>query len=370
MTATTLILVLLATFNLTVLVMKIWGDRFPQPRARTLHADWLQGWRNTQKPLNRFWLQFAITFVIMLIFNATGEMLVGFLVFLRILVFCAGFRRVKQQMAEPSGSVAAITPLAQSGAFEAGTGSAGAASLSAPPTNRIVRKNQLILGGVVIVCAIAALFGFLHSRESAEPSAAETQQEEALLKSMSEPVTLSEQASADQQQANAAPVTSEQGAKTTQEPATAMAAAPLQAQAPEATITTRPAAEPDNAPPQAFPAARLEPKQPTTLSGDTYGNVVASFFPGEKAEDAMMDALGKVNSSLSVDSIDYMGYPAYSLECEKDGQCVNGTGTPFGSVADVAREMFPVNPADVERFGLKCNVVCYDSQGLIIGRAP
>jgi len=108
----------------------------------------------------------------------------------------------------------------------------------------------------------------------------------------------------------------------------------------------------------------------TSLTGNTYGNVVASYFPGESNLDAVMDGLLKINSSLSVDGIDILGYPTYSLECEKNGQCVNGTGTPFGSVADNAKEMFPVNPADIRQYGLKCDVICYDSQGQIIGRAP
>lgn len=106
------------------------------------------------------------------------------------------------------------------------------------------------------------------------------------------------------------------------------------------------------------------------LTRDTYGNAVASYFPGESAQDALTDGLSKINSSLSVDDVEYLGYPTYSLECEKSGQCVNGTGTPFGSVTDVAKEMFPVNPLDIRKYALKCNVICYDSQGQIIGSAP
>ena len=83
-----------------------------------------------------------------------------------------------------------------------------------------------------------------------------------------------------------------------------------------------------------------------------------------------MDGLSKINSSISVDSIDTLGYPAYSLECEKNDQCFNGTGTPFGSTGDNAKEMFPVNPADIQQYGLKCDLICYDSQGRIIGRDP
>jgi len=99
MDTVTLILILLATFNLSQLVMKVWGNQFPQPYARNLHANWLQGWRNTEKPRSRFWIQFAITFAIMTAFNLAGQMFVGFLVFVRLMVFCMGYRLAKQQLA-------------------------------------------------------------------------------------------------------------------------------------------------------------------------------------------------------------------------------------------------------------------------------
>lgn len=99
MDAVTLILMLLAAFNLSQLVMKVWGNRFPQPYARNLHANWMQGWRNTQKPQSRFWIQFAITFAIMTAFNLAGQVFIGFLVFVRLIVFCVGYRWVKQQLA-------------------------------------------------------------------------------------------------------------------------------------------------------------------------------------------------------------------------------------------------------------------------------
>jgi len=104
MDTVTLILILLAAFNLSLLVMKVWGDKFPQPHARNLHANWLQGWRNTPKPLNRFWVQFAITFAIMMAFNIAGEMFVGFLVFVRLIVFCIGYRLANQQLARAYAS--------------------------------------------------------------------------------------------------------------------------------------------------------------------------------------------------------------------------------------------------------------------------
>jgi hypothetical protein len=100
MDAVTLILVVLAAFNLSMLVMKVWGDKFPQPHARNLHANWLQGWRNTQRPLRRFWIQVIVTFLIMMLFNVSGEMFVGFLVFVRLMVYCIGYKRAKKQIAQ------------------------------------------------------------------------------------------------------------------------------------------------------------------------------------------------------------------------------------------------------------------------------
>lgn len=100
MDAVTLILILLTTFNTTMLVMKVWGDKFPQPHARKLHANWLQGWRNTQNPVRRFWIQVIVMFVIMMLFNAADQALVGFLVLVRLIVYCIGYRRAKQQVSQ------------------------------------------------------------------------------------------------------------------------------------------------------------------------------------------------------------------------------------------------------------------------------
>jgi len=100
MDAVTLILILLTAFNLSMLIMKVWGDKFPQPHARNLHANWLQGWRNTQKPLRRFWVQVILMFLIMMLFNVADEMFVGFLVFVRLIVYCMGYKRAKQQLAQ------------------------------------------------------------------------------------------------------------------------------------------------------------------------------------------------------------------------------------------------------------------------------
>jgi antitoxin component YwqK of YwqJK toxin-antitoxin module len=137
----------------------------------------------------------------------------------------------------------------------------------------------------------------------------------------------------------------------------------------------QPASGNEASPPQPALAQRPTPATATqnsapSLTSTTYGNVVASYFPGESAEDAVRDGLSKIKSSLSVSGIDYLGYPDYELECGKDGQCFNGTGTPFGDVADNAKEMFPVNPADIQQYALQCHVICHDSQGQIIGSAP
>jgi hypothetical protein len=100
MDAVTLILILLTAFNLSMLFMKVWGDKFPQPYARNLHANWLQGWRNTQKPVRRFWIQVTVMFLIMMAFNVADQMFVGFMVFVRLLVYCMGYKRAKQKLAQ------------------------------------------------------------------------------------------------------------------------------------------------------------------------------------------------------------------------------------------------------------------------------
>jgi amino acid transporter len=97
METVTLVLILLASFNLSMLVMKVWGDRFPQPHARNMHANWLQSWRNTQKPQRRFWVQIIVMFLVMMLFITTNEMFVGFLVFGRLIIYCMGYKRAKQQ---------------------------------------------------------------------------------------------------------------------------------------------------------------------------------------------------------------------------------------------------------------------------------
>jgi hypothetical protein len=54
-----------------------------------------------------------------------------------------------------------------------------------------------------------------------------------------------------------------------------------------------------------------------------------------------------IHSELSVTDIAPSGYPEYQVECEANGQCVGATGTSMGAAADVAKEMFLVNPADI-----------------------
>lgn len=104
---------------------------------------------------------------------------------------------------------------------------------------------------------------------------------------------------------------------------------------------------------------------------NTYGNVVATFYPGKSPLDAIDDALVSIHSGLTVMDMAPSGYPEYQVECEKNGQCVGGTGTPMGTTSDVAKEMFPVNPADVGQGGVTCGqYICNDGKGNVIGRAP
>lgn len=107
------------------------------------------------------------------------------------------------------------------------------------------------------------------------------------------------------------------------------------------------------------------------LTKSTYGNLVASFYPGKSPLDAIDDALVSIHSELTVLDIAPSGYPEYQVECESNEQCVSGTGTPMGTASDVAKEMLPVNPADVGQGGITCGqYICNDGKGNVIGRAP
>lgn len=107
------------------------------------------------------------------------------------------------------------------------------------------------------------------------------------------------------------------------------------------------------------------------VTTNTYGNVVASFYPGKSPLDAIDDALVSIHSELTVLDMAPSGYPEYQIECESNGQCVGGTGTPMGTASEVAKEMFPVNSADVGQGGITCGqYICVDGKGNVIGRAP
>ena len=84
---------------------------------------------------------------------------------------------------------------------------------------------------------------------------------------------------------------------------------------------------------------------------------------------AIDDALVSIHSESTVMDMAPSGYPEYQVECESHGQCVGGAGTPMGIAADVAKEMFPVNTADVGQGGITCGqYICHDGKGNVIGR--
>jgi len=122
---------------------------------------------------------------------------------------------------------------------------------------------------------------------------------------------------------------------------------------------------------QAVPA----PKPiPAGLTPNTYGNEVGKFFPKDQDNPQMaaQEALDAIpGSNLNIDNVNQQGYPTYGMECEGDGHCINNGGLNLGSEADAAKMMFPVNPADIGRFGIMCDqYLCRDSQGNVIGRKP
>lgn len=368
MDAVTLILTLLTAFNLSVMVMKAYGDKFPQPNVRARHAGWLQGWRNTQKPLQRYWIQVAIMFAIMVLFDFAGLMFAGFLVFVRLIVFVLGYKRAKLQIAQATPPHAPLTTNSQQTVQAEEPPSHApvveqsptpqAAVLQAPPLpagKGSTSKGAWVLLTVIVVCATAAFLGYLYTRSHP-------------LDNYVGSVPDNSPASSDTTSALSGVLgdsggdTHASGATTTSEPApqAAQVQQPTQApsqQAMQQAVQRDMAAQPQGGNPK--------------VTTNTYGNVVASFYPGKSPLDAIGDALVSIHSELTVMDIAPSGYPEYQVECESNGQCVGGTGTPMGAAVDVAKEMFPVNPSDVGQGGIACNqYICNDGKGNVIGRAP
>ena len=70
---------------------------------------------------------------------------------------------------------------------------------------------------------------------------------------------------------------------------------------------------------------------------------------------------------LSVTAINHEGYPVYALTCA-NGRCSNGTLGDQGTVQQVSVAMTVVRQVDIRRYGYKCDVICTDKAGNIIGR--
>ena len=378
MDAVTLILTLLTAFNLSVMVMKAYGDKFPQPNVRAKHAGWLQGWRNTQKPIQRYWIQVAIMFAIMLLFNFAGLMFAGFLVFVRLIVFVLGYKRAKLQIAQATPSQVPIAtdrqpivqaelpqsyvPAVASSITPPATVPMAIVSQAPPPPSvkSSISKGVWVLLIVIVVCATAGFLGYLYSRSHssdddvngyyagspADNSPAGSDTTSALSGALGD--------SGDKTYGSGAPTTSEPA------PQPSQVQQPVQAPSQQA---MQQAAQQDMA------AQAQDGNAKVTVN--TYGNVVASFYPGRSQLDAIDDALVSIHSELTVLDMAPSGYPEYQVECEPNDQCVGGTGTPMGTVVDVAKEMFPVNPADVGQGGITCGqYVCNDGKGNVIGRNP
>lgn len=89
----------------------------------------------------------------------------------------------------------------------------------------------------------------------------------------------------------------------------------------------------------------------------------------QQSTDQLNDDLVTLGN-LSAVGLNDQGYPIMGVECEPSGECVGSTGTPVGTVKEVAAQMLPVKPKDITTYGFHCNVICTDQQGNIIGRAP
>lgn len=362
MDSVNVVLTILCAYNLTMMVIRAFGDKFPQPGFRNRHANWVQSWKNTQNPMQRYWIGVGITFAIMVLFNFTGSMLPGFLVFLRLLTYVFGYRRAKAQIAQgvvaPPLSTATDSPMAAQAPVppnlpaEVPVPQATAPQPPAfPEGKRPMSKGVMALLVVVAVCVVAGGAGYLYNRAhpldnyvgSAPDNSPADSGTSALSGVLDDPGSKS-------------------GSSATGEPAPQAAPAQQPVQAPSQQAMQQ-AVQQDAAAQTQGGGSKVTP--------NTYGNVVASFYPGKAPVDAIDDALESIHSELTVMDMAPSGYPEYQIECEANGQCVGGTGTPMGSAPDVAKEMFPVNPADVGQGGITCGqYVCNDGKGNVIGRNP
>ena len=92
------------------------------------------------------------------------------------------------------------------------------------------------------------------------------------------------------------------------------------------------------------------------------------------ASAASLDSINDQLSTLGMldaKSLNPQGYPVMSVECnDQTKQCVNAGGTAIGDENDIAGQMLPVRQEDIISQNYKCDVICRDEQGDIIGRVP
>ena len=77
----------------------------------------------------------------------------------------------------------------------------------------------------------------------------------------------------------------------------------------------------------------------------------------------------KFNYTVVNNKVSSQGYPIYLVECnfETDRNCVGESGQPLGSIDEVAENMSRVSNVDVLRAGWKCDQICMDSTGAVVG---
>lgn len=378
MDAFEIILTLLVAFNLSRMVIKAYGDKFPHPFARRAHAEWLQSWRNTQNPKKRYWIQIAITFAVVVLFNVAGDIALGFLIFLRIILFILGYKRAMVQIAQmvtsQSPAATASQPMVQA---ELPQGYAPAVASSITPQARVSAatvsqappppsgKSAISKGGwalliVTVLCVAAGLLDHLYNRSHTSNDNANSYY--AGSPADNSPAGSGTTSALSGALGDSSDKTYGTGSPATNEPTSQAAQMQQPVQAPSQQVMQQ--------------AVHLDTSAQTQVGNagvtvNTYGNEVASFYPGKSPLDAISDALVSIHSELTVLDMAPSGYPEYQIECESNGQCVGGTGTPMGPVVDVAKEMLPVNPSDIGRGGITCGqYICNDGNGNVIGRVP
>ena len=198
-----------------------------------------------------------------------------------------------------------------------------------------IRRGQIALGCISVICAILAIYFHIVAHEMAQPDPENDAAGQAVSQALGD---------------SAASPPSTQVASTAPAPAQAASSSSSGVTQENSPQTTAVSAAPSNGLPPDDPKA-LWALQNAGAADPDGGAVNLNTFP--------------FATSSGVKSRD--GYPIYLIECNAGShQCVGETGQPIGSAIQVAKTITPVRNADALRYSCP-DWICIDPQGNVVG---